>query len=316
MGLIGLPQYLDDDAAIDEKFFRTSKRTFRLWATDDMNAMQVRAALPISLYSAHPSDSGAKLKGIGVSLDPPGKVQYDAAKNPGGAVTPPDNGTWVLQWKATLDYGPVNPQEVSEDGDPTNQPIQVFYEGQTFQDPADEDKDGNPVVNSAYDYFDPPIMRDKTRVIVRAIRNELSFSGSLAASLADCVNSDQILDAGGGVVFDVRTLKTSFPRGVPKWSQFLGANYYEVEYIFTVNHDTWDFRTLNQGYRELDPSASTKRRQILVEGQPATSPVLLDSSGHALLPPVDHTNVNYVKSRVYKEISFASSFGFPVGTFT
>lgn len=316
MAIIGFPQLVDAEINLDDKFIRTYKRVYQLFATLDFDEDDVVNGLDIRVFNAHPKNPFAVVTGIQVKLKEPTICTYDPFGNPGNAepANIPANGTKCYVWIATINYGPWNPLTHTDDGDPFSQPVQIFYDPQTFQEAADKDKDGNPVVNAAFDSFDPAPQRDKTRPIIRAVHNEPTFSMSLAASLADCVNSDQILDVDGAVIYEARTLKIACPRGNPQFSQEKNITYYQVEYQFAINHNTWDIATLNQGYRELDDSGN--RRPILVNGQTATTPVMLDESGVALLPPVDKDNVNYVSFRVYDEVSFADNFPFLVGKLT
>jgi hypothetical protein len=276
----------------------------------DYDEVHVRNNLGIAIFNTHPSDSGMVVTRVSVKMDPNQKVVYDSADNPGGAVSPPSAGTWVFQWLAEITYGPWDPLRHSNDGDPASQPIRVYFEGQTFQEDVDFTVSGNPVCNSASDPYDPTIKRDRTRPILRVIRNEASFTASTILGYADKVNSDVVGP------YAERTLKCSCPIGEPKFSQFTGDTYYEVTYIIHFNPDTWDPEVPDVGLWQLDPSDATKRLPILSEeGLPVTTPQYLDGSGHALAPPVDHTDISTITFEIYEAINFASSFAFPSGTF-
>jgi hypothetical protein len=238
-------------------------------------------------------------------------VVYDSANNPGGAVSPPAERTECFVWLATVNWGVWDPLTHTSTGDPIDQPTRVFFEAQTFEEICDVDKDGNPICNSAFSPFDPPVTRDRTRPVIRVVRNEATFSDSTILAYADKVNSDVV-----ETVYPARTLKCSAPTAEKKFAQFTGNEYYEVTYVLHYNEKTWDKSILDAGYEELDPADDTKRRKILDDsGQPLSSPAMLDGSGHKLPAPIDHTDVNYMTFKVYEEIDFASSFGFATGIF-
>jgi hypothetical protein len=66
------------------------------------------------------------------------------------------------------------------------------------------------------------------------------------------------------------------------WSPNVAGGYYwVVTYLFEFNRDGWTSRPLDLGFRQL---VSGTRRQIIIDGQPATSPVPLNGSGGVLAP--------------------------------
>jgi hypothetical protein len=309
VGMIGTAQLIDDTADIDDQYVRTYRRSYLAFSTTDKDAAYVRNNIGIGIGATHPSDSQALCKRITVKLAAKNMGFYDSFTNIAMAVTPPANGTECYVWQADVEWGLWNPQTHTATGDPADTPLQVFFESQTFEEISDVDINGNPVVNSAYSYFDPPVTRDRTRPNIRVVRMEDSFSDSTILGYADKVNSDVVGD------YPVRTLKCAAPTAETLYSQFTGAKYYKVTYLLAYNPDTWDKVLLDQGLEELDPSDATKRRKIFVENQPASSPQLLDGSGHYLAPPVTSSNVNYLTYQVYDTLNYASAFGFPSGTF-
>ena len=83
------------------------------------------------------------------------------------------------------------------------------------------------------------------------------------------------------------------------------GNYWVVEWTIEYNPDTWQAKILNQGYRQI---VSGVRRNILIDGAPATAPVPLDSSGVALVPPVDSSNIVVLAFDIYPAINFGTTF--------
>lgn len=310
VGIIGTPQLLDAESDMDESFVRSYQRTYQVFASTDVDENYVRSNLGIAIGFPHPTDPGSLCKGISVRLSPANKVKYDSINNPAEAADPPPNGSLCYKWEATVTWGVWDPGTHTATGNPVDQPTRVFFESQTFEEICDKDVDGVPIMNSAYTRFDPPVTRDKTRPVLRVVRNEATFSDSTILAYADKVNSDVV------GAYPVRTLKCSAPTAEKKFSQDTGNQYYEVTYLLSYNEATWDKEVLDAGYEELDPSDPTKRRKVLDgSGQPISTPALLDGEGHPLPPPIDEDNAVYLTFRVYEEIDFASSFDFATGIF-
>src|SRR5690606_12564520 len=83
-------------------------------------------------------------------------------------------------WSIDVEYGEINPDDVAEN--PLARPPIRWVEPVQLQVPADVTFDDPPkaVLNSAYDPFDPPILRDFTRLDWVVERNELASSFNVA----------------------------------------------------------------------------------------------------------------------------------------
>lgn len=196
---------------------------------------------------------------------------------------------------ATIEYGPFDPRIVEN---PLNKPLELDWDGEIYQEAYDVDVNGNNVLNSAGDPFDPPATRDRTRPILTIVRNQSTFDESLAESLADSVNSDVFLGASPG------NCKVGAIKAKVAYDPIAGL-YWQVTYRFMFNKNGWQDSILDAGLRKLDPSTGLIT-QILVEGTPATTPVPL-SQGEPLA--LDAAPV-YLSFDKYTPIDFASTFGF------
>ena len=90
-------------------------------------------------------------------------------------------------WTVTATYS--NEREASDS--PLDDPIEYQWATEQFQEVADTDRNGQGIVNSAGDPFDPPIMRDNSRRTVTITSNE-AFVPTWILSYQDAVNSDAI----------------------------------------------------------------------------------------------------------------------------
>lgn len=297
-------QLKDSESSIDEHYFRSSSETYQVEASIDMDANQVRVGFGVTIYGTHPTDAGQVCKGVSAKLAHPHQAIFFNDLNLADA----HNGSACFVWHVTVSFGPWDPLAGTATGSPSDQPPSVRFEGVTYQEVADLDVDGNPVVNTAGDAFDPPVMRDRTRPVIKIVRNETSFDDSTILAYSDKVNSDTFYN------YPPKTLKCSAPRGEPLYSQFSGQNYYRVEYELHYNADTWAARVLNQGYRQLVTSGgATTQEPILAGGTPISSPAMLDEDGAYIPPPVDASDIILLEYDIYEELDFTATFDLPPG---
>jgi hypothetical protein len=202
-----------------------------------------------------------------------------------------DGRTWLVD----LAYGPWTPKEQN----PLNEPVEFSQEFETFEIPVDEDTSGNAVVNSAWDRFDPPVVRDDSRPIITFTRNEQwPPNWALYRDYKDAVND------AAWFGFPAKAAKFNAPRVIRLKDQYLaetfptsGGFYAHVTYRFNIAADTWTKRVLNQGFRY---KSGADRKVALVDGLPAQTPVLLNSSGAITTTP------HWLTFDVYKTRDFGA----------
>jgi hypothetical protein len=160
-----------------------------------------------------------------------------------------------------------------------------------------QDKDGSPVVNSAGDPFDPPLMRDDSRPILTYKRNQALFIPSMAQQYRDAVNSDSLLGA------DPKTVKIADVQCEMALDPIIGVyNRVSWEFHFASLPNGWKFSVLDQGCKQLN-SDSSSQEVINFFGTPTNSPVLLDGNGSPLPPGEDPVFLTF---EGYDELSFAA----------
>jgi hypothetical protein len=211
-------------------------------------------------------------------------------------------GTGAM-WNATVTYGEWNPFTMVEN--PLDAPVLPVIEGQVFEYVADKDKDGNPIVNKASDPFDPPVVTEKTHLFFRFSKNYATLPAVFHYS--NYINSDTWQNFGPYYI------KFNLPRAQELPSQYLGSTYWKVDFEFEYNPDTWLTKLENKGYRQY---VGGVQKQILVDGQPTTVPIYLDSSGVALTYPVTSANIVELTFHGRFETAFNSLFSdFPTDLF-
>jgi hypothetical protein len=186
-----------------------------------------------------------------------------------------------LGWLVTVEYGPYS--TLFAGGGPTQnpllQPIDVKWSMRSQEIVVDIDINGNPILNTAFDPFDPPLMEDDPRPVLTVTRNESTWNQALQIQYRKAINSDpfagyqplmsKVLDISADSIFhqDVgwyyqATYQFEF---MPPTSQTTGINGYRR----TV---------LNQGMRALSAVNGNKFHPSY-KGVPITEPVLLTKMG-------------------------------------
>ena len=175
-----------------------------------------------------------------------------------------------MQWLLTCEYEVY--LEVPED--PLLARPKIQYGSNRFQTTILFDQDGNPIVNSAFDFFEESPEKDDSRNLMTIVRNEAKYDPSLTRGCRNTINNApwfgepkftwKCLDVTGQMVLD------SF-----------GNNYWEVTYEYENKPETWVLKLLDVGYNSIDLTDG-KRVQIRdKENHPLTAPRPLNSDGTA-----------------------------------
>lgn len=175
-------------------------------------------------------------------------------------------------WKITLDY--TNVQTEITQLNPLEQPPIPFWTLKEVERVVDFDINGDPILNSAGDPFDPPVTVIDFNPCLNVTRNEPIFTGTLALNYNNRINSGTFYGwAAGHAKMAVTSTPAYFPNGTP---------YAVVTYVIEFSVEGWKKRILDAGYREKD---GTDRKPIVdAFGERVTSPVPLDGSGGAADP--------------------------------
>lgn len=198
------------------------------------------------------------------------------------------------EWEIAVQYGPRQPREAN----PLDEPPEIQWDREKYEEIVDVDIDGDAVQNSAGDEYNPPVTRDQTRPLLVITRNEpWPFPEDLADEYRDTVNDASFYGAPAGRV------KCNSIKATRDWHQACGY-FARVVYEFAGDRNGFVRRIRDQGFREI---VSGARKQIKVDGQLATDAVALDGSG-GVLPP-GGTPV-YRQHAVYPAKDF-SVFSFP-----
>jgi hypothetical protein len=272
------------EGGLNRLFQHTYKRYFQV-ETDNpaVGARAVREALPIGIGNTY--DTGHEIDKFSFCEDI--KVKCRDGDNDDGCT-----------WDCELLYGPYDAIQRPEN--PLLAPIKTNWDAIQFETIVDRDINGNAVVNTAGDYFDPPVTRDDNRPLLVIVRNEGSYDPDLAGLYRDAINQDIFLNRFAPLTVKCKAIK---PQHI--LDPFIGW-YWEVTYEFEIKRDTWIKEILSQGMRQLKEDRSGWE-VITDKGGPISAPVPLDENGRKLDPSADPVFMEY---HIYNELSF-SVFNFP-----
>ena len=217
-----------------------------------------------------------------------------------------------LAWKVDVEYRTPDPtrgenqKEVENQHDnPTLELPEIsthFETSQTVVYGKYNTGTGNlePYQSTCGEIFDPPPMKDSSRLVLTVSRNEdiLSPHPSLAITYQDAVNSDTFFGAAAG---SAKVKSITCNRATKQTTSGATVVYLKVVYIIEFK-DTWDLQILNAGTWAWDSVGLKNHIQFKTkDGHPTTGLVATD--GTAL--PEGGTPV-FITGRVYKRLAFSA----------
>ena len=276
MAVVSIEPLEDErESTIDRFWKRTYKLSFRVITDDKFDGPYlVRSSVPYGIGSYYSTttehDYGAFCQSITAKQEKTG-----------------DGKSWIV----SLDFGPYDANQ--NPADPTLGVPKVDWSWAQFEEIADKDADGNAILNSAGMLFDPPVMRDRSRPVLKIVRNERQFNKFLASAFKDKLNQDYFWDYEPGTVKVANISATWLNNPDIGW-------YWEVTYEFNMDEDGWNKPVLDAGTYERDTDGELVA--INHKGVPASEPQLLDGSGHKL--PEGGTP-NYLDCKTYQLVDFS-----------
>jgi len=214
-----------------------------------------------------------------------------------GDLHPDDTGAWCDElfvenvdgwkvWTVTANY--------TSEWD-LNQ-IHITWDSEQFQKPAVMDKDGNGVVNSAGDPFDPPAMMDDSRRVITVTRM-MQTVPTWILNYQDAVNSDQfVLDGVTIAIGQAKLQRVS----VSDVRIINSIPYREVTFQIHLQLDGWSLQVFDGGFRDIN-----FKTLYNADGTRPSAPIPLNGSGLALNSsnPADAV---FLPFSVYNSLPFAS----------
>jgi len=226
-----------------------------------------------------------------------------------GNLHPSDIGCWCQSvrarnesfsktvWIVTALYS----SEIEVSANPLSDPADIEWATEQFTRPYFKDRDGNWILNSAGDPFDPSVEGDDSRWVA-VIQKNVSAVPTWILTYRDAVNAAACVIDGVNVgAGDAKIMALQISR----WQERNDVKYRVLTLNIAVDEDGWAKHTLDAGYRELDGTTGN-RKNIHNDGDDElpSSPVSLDGAGSALANPTPATAVG-ITSNIYKEKDFS-----------
>jgi len=259
MAIVSTVELFETSGSYDENWKREFVRTWRiLSSTRSESAMAVMLGGPVrhgEIYDVNgDEDAGAFVRRIG--------VVRDASAEDG------------LSWIFTATYGPYDPN--LNPRLPTARPLQVSWIYNQVDMVVDADKEGDAIVNSAGDPYEPALTEEDARPILQIVRYQATFNASLADEYRNAINSDVWMGA------DPLTVRALPITADLEWDADEGW-VWKVTYQFAYKRDGWPRVVLDAGKRaKTTISGTTYLTPILKGGVPVEDAVPLNGSGAAL----------------------------------
>lgn len=260
--------------------------------TADENIVAVRYASGVpAAGAAHPHDARAYL------------IRKQVAQ-----ATSTEDGRKL--WIVTCNYATLKKEQKKKLTHPLDRPYEIDWVGETFQTIAEKDIFGKGIMNSAGQYFDPPIQVDDVRPVLTITRNEATFDGSLAEQYQNSINNAPFF---GGAAYTVKCKSIKAKRVIEEFAASEGSEveveFWTVTYEFHYNRDTWWLPPLDQGRYELDSGGDKLVSIKDSDGAAVNDPVPLDGAGHQVPPNDLPGGAVFFRYRYYTEMNF-NNFNF------
>jgi len=221
-------------------------------------------------------------------------------------------------WEVTVNYEWAFIAAADPDAPtPLDEPTLVRFGFVGGDEPIDVDADGLPIMNTAYDVFEPGISIPTNDWYVEMVRNEAVFNVSTALAYKDAVNSDTFLGmpAGTWKIRGIEADQQKFGESLIYWRvtyTFDGraeqaastrAQHFAVAPTYTPVATTppWHRRVRNVGMNGYLASG-LYGRIVDDTGSPVPSPVPLNIAGS---PDLSTSDPLFLSFQVYKEVPFA-----------
>jgi hypothetical protein len=204
------------------------------------------------------------------------------------------------QWLGTVEYGRYNSEIQALN--PLDARPKISWTWEQAQRVARKDKDGEPVVNSAGDYFVPGIEADDSRPIFQIVQNESTLFPERIEQYNHSLNESPWFGMAA------RKWKVAIGPATQAFNPEVPGNYYwEVTYQFYLSReeDGWLVPVADEGMRELYEPGK-KRRILDSHGEKIDEPWPLNEDG---TKKAAGEELEYIKFNIYKETDF-SGLGF------
>lgn len=215
----------------------------------------------------------------------------------------------TLKWTSE----PLSKKEEDEDTEPDPLSREALWSWSTGRDRIAimYDMNRDAIINSAGEFFDPPVERDLPFLIARGVK-KVAGVPDWAWDMIDTKNSSDFT-VDGRLVEKGRACLADIQLG--SWQKSGDTRYREATFEIHIKKprpiktgetsapSPWDLEIIDQGLHELDPILGLKKI-VDRDDQPLAQPVLLDGSGAVLADPRLVSTHYYHKFTIRDETDF------------
>lgn len=319
MSIVSVDEIGGRSKDFSEDMSRKYVKRFRV-VSDVMNesesVIEGAAGLP-ALFDPHPTDAGSLL--ISFTLDQDEEEPF----------------FWTVECRySPLTFGSSGGSNIARSDpaqrteDPLARPAVITLDSDPYEKPAVRDIDGLPIVNSANDRFDPPLMKQASRPTFTISKNVASVDYLAWRTAHNTINSATYLGFTAGTLMLV---KLSYR------SQFENDLYFfecTAAFAGAVEDDelygsgllpaplSWQPRVLDEGYhcyevRNLAAQSgggsgggfefrNVKVKMLLQGGTEPSHPLRLDGTGFRLDDDAELEDSVYKQFNIYRTMDFAT----------
>lgn len=195
-------------------------------------------------------------------------------------------------------------KERENEPDPTQRRARIEWESADFMLPIYRDVNGNPTLNSAGDYPDPPIEIEVSRWVV-SVEKDVSLIPTWVMNYRNVINSDEIIIRGVSIPAEVAKISGLRISDIKTEGDY---KYFTLSYqlhLATVLEETWQLKMLDQGLHEIvTVDGEDVKQRIKVNEEDVQQPVLLDGSGKKIENPTPADAI-YLDYEGYPKLPFS-----------
>lgn len=216
-----------------------------------------------------------------------------------------------LHWIVTANYSsaPVSSEEKDKEQnpEPLNRKAKFRWSTNLYREAVEKDIDDNAILNSAGDYFDPPIERDRSNWVLTVTRNVTAVPIWLL-DYNNCPINESSFTVDGVTVEEKKARLTTIDIGEEQIEN--NVKYRVLTMQIEFKKEGWTAKILDQGLRKrTDLAGGWKQVHIEVENDngelsKVTSPVMLDGEGGVLDQPSPDTAV-FLDYELYEAKDFS-----------
>lgn len=208
------------------------------------------------------------------------------------------------KWDIEADYSsePLKTADQTNIADPSDRPPKIKWKAAQYRKAIDKDINGDAIVNSAGDYFDPPPEIDSSHWVA-TIEKNVPAVPTFILQYTDAINSDSFTIQGMPVAEHVAKIMDLDISDRQTEGDF---GFYVFTYSLEFRPETWKYKPLDQGFRYKDGADIKQIMDDHTPPRPITSPKLLDGSGGILNSP-STSNAQFLEYDVYNALDFGGT---------